>query len=62
MIKLLLMIPEKVTTLDNKFNANEVQHGLNKETGKIFVLPSDDLDKNKYLMKEDLNPRLKIIE
>ena len=49
-----MTITEQVKILDDKILANKAQYDLDRQTAKISVLSSGDLEKYEYLSGKDL--------
>ena len=53
---------DEILFLGDKIKANQAQYDLDKESAKIFVLSSEELDQYEYLTGEDLVYISRIIE
>ena len=54
-----MTLAEKIKTLNNKIEANEVQYNLDRETANVYTLSSGNLDKYEYLT---LAPKTRVIK
>ena len=52
-----MTITDQIKILNRKTMQNEAQYDLDKKAAKISALPSNNLDKYKYLTGEDLDPK-----
>ena len=59
---ILIKITDHIKTLNKKIIQNEAQCDLDRKAAKISALPSNNLDKYKYLTGEDLGLKLRSIE
>ena len=57
-----MTITDQIKILDKKNLQNKAQHHLDRKAAKIFVLPSNNLDKYEYLTGEDLGLKPSIVE
>ena len=48
-----MTLTDQVKILDDKIKANKAQYDLDRETAKISVLSSGELEKYEYLTGED---------
>ena len=49
-----MTINEQIKILDDKIRSNQVEYDLDRQNAKISLLSSGELDKNEYLIGEDL--------
>ena len=56
-----MTLTEQVKILNDKIKANKAQYDFDRETGKISVLSSGELEKHEYLTGEDLGYKPDVI-
>ena len=57
-----MTLTDDVKILDGKIKANQAQHVLDREVGKLSVLSSKELDKYEYLTGENLGYKPGVVE
>ena len=57
-----MKVTDQIKILNRKIKQNEAQYDLDREAAKISALPSNNLDKYKYLTGEDLGLKPSTVE
>ena len=57
-----MTVTDQIKTFDRNIMQNEAQYDLDKKTGEISALSSNNLDKYKYMTVEDLSLKPSTVE